>query len=253
MKILVAVKRVLDPCVAVRLKADGSGVDLANVRMCMNPFDEIALEAAVRLKESAWATEVVAVSCGDSSCQETLRAALAVGADSAILVESKPDLSPLGVAKLLKIVCEREQVGLVICGKQAVDDDANQVGQMLSGLLGWSQAAFASRLIAGDGTLCVERDIDGGRETLQVVLPAVVTTELGLNEPRFATLPNIMKARKKPLQVLSFGVSGECASTQVSVIDTVEPAKRAGGVRLDSVAELAERLCVEAHVIQGVR
>ncbi|HRQ48353.1 MAG TPA: electron transfer flavoprotein subunit beta/FixA family protein, partial [Rhodocyclaceae bacterium] len=198
MKILVPVKRVVDYNVKVRVKADGSGVDLANVKMSMNPFDEIAVEEAVRLKEAGVVTEVVAVSCGVTACQETLRAALAIGADRAILVETDVELQPLAVAKLLKAVCDREQPRLVICGKQAIDDDANQTGQMLAALAGWPQATFASKVTLADGKAAVMREIDGGLETVSIKLPAVVTTDLRLNEPRYATLPNIMKAKKKP-------------------------------------------------------
>ena len=198
MKILVPVKRVVDYNVKVRVKSDGSGVDLANVKMSMNPFDEIAIEEAVRLKEAGVATEVVAVSCGVGACQETLRTAMAIGADRGILVETDVDLQPLAVAKLLKALCDKEQPQVVICGKQAIDDDANQTGQMLSALMGWPQATFASKVAVGSGKATVTREIDGGLETLEIALPAVVTTDLRLNEPRYATLPNIMKAKKKP-------------------------------------------------------
>ena len=202
MKILVPVKRVVDYNVKVRVKADGSGVDLANVKMSMNPFDEIAVEEAVRLKEAGMATEVIAISCGPAACQETLRTAMAIGADRGILVETDVELQPLAVAKLLKALCDKEQPQLVVCGKQAIDDDANQTGQMLAALAGWPQATFASKVVVADGKATVTREIDGGLETLQFALPAVVTTDLRLNEPRYATLPNIMKAKKKPLDTV---------------------------------------------------
>src|SRR5574338_1166594 len=199
MKILVPTKRVVDYNVKIRVKADGSGVELANVKMAMNPFDEIAIEEAVRLKEAGIATEVVAVSAGVAQCQETLRAAMAIGADRGILVETDVELQPLAVAKLLKALCDKEAPQLVICGKQAIDDDSNQTGQMLAALMGWPQATFASKLVVAEGAATVTREIDGGLETLEIKLPAVVTTDLRLNEPRYATLPNIMKAKKKPL------------------------------------------------------
>ncbi|HMX15947.1 MAG TPA: electron transfer flavoprotein subunit beta/FixA family protein, partial [Rhodocyclaceae bacterium] len=198
MKVFVTVKRVIDYNVKVRVKGDGSGVDLANVKMSMNPFDEIAVEEAVRLKEGGKATEVVAVSCGTTACQETLRTAMAIGADRAILVESDGELQPLAVAKLLKALVDKEGPGLVVLGKQAIDDDSNQTGQMLAALLGWPQATFASKVVLGDGSASVTREVDGGLETVEIRLPAVVTTDLRLNEPRYATLPNIMKAKKKP-------------------------------------------------------
>ncbi|WP_159687761.1 electron transfer flavoprotein subunit beta/FixA family protein [Cognatazoarcus halotolerans] len=249
MKILVPVKRVVDYNVKVRVKADGSGVDLANVKMSMNPFDEIAVEEAVRLKEAGVATEVVAVSCGVAQCQETLRTAMAIGADRGILVETDAELQPLAVAKLLKALCDKEQPTVVICGKQAIDDDANQTGQMLAALMGWPQATFASKVALADGKATVTREIDGGLETLEMNLPAVVTTDLRLNEPRYATLPNIMKAKKKPLETvkpadLSIDVAPRLATIKVS-----EPAKRSAGVIVADVAQLVEKLKNEAKVI----
>ena len=249
MKILVPVKRVVDYNVKVRVKADGSGVDLANVKMSMNPFDEIAVEEAVRLKEAGVATEVVAVSCGVAQCQETLRTAMAIGADRGILVETDAELQPLAVAKLLKALCDKEQPTVVICGKQAIDDDANQTGQMLAALMGWPQATFASKVALADGKATVTREIDGGLETLEMNLPAVVTTDLRLNEPRYATLPNIMKAKKKPLETvkpadLGIDVAPRLATTKVS-----EPAKRSAGVIVADVAQLVEKLKNEAKVI----
>ena len=241
-KILVPVKRVVDPCVAVRVKSDASGVDTGGVRMSMNPFDEIAVEAAVRLREAGVADEIVVASCGIAASQEVLRNAMAIGADRGILVETANELSPLAVAKLLKVVCAEEKPDLVICGKQAVDDDANQTGQMLAALLGWPQATFASALDIGDGRVCVTRDVDDGRETLRCALPAVVTTELGLNEPRYATLPNIMKARKKPLRVVTAGDLGGEPAVGVMTIEWSEPPARRAGVRVDGVADLVDRL-----------
>jgi len=249
LKILVPVKRVVDYNVKVRVKADGSGVDIANVKMSMNPFDEIAVEEAVRLKEAGVATEVVAVSCGVGACQETLRAALAIGADRAILVETDAELQPLAVAKLLKAVADREQPALVIGGKQAIDDDANQTGQMLAALAGWAQATFASKLVIADGKAQVTREIDGGLETLSIVLPAVVTTDLRLNEPRYATLPNIMKAKKKPLDVLPAAELGVDVAPRLRHVRHAEPAARKGGVKVADVAELVNKLRNEAKVI----
>jgi electron transfer flavoprotein beta subunit len=216
MKVLVPVKRVVDYNVKVRVKADGTGVETANVKMSMNPFDEIALEQAIRLREAGVATEVVAVSCGVPACQETLRTALAIGADRAILVESDAELQPLAVAKLLKAVCAKENPQLVILGKQAIDDDANQTGQMLAALLGWAQATFASKVKVADGRAQVTREVDGGLDTISVRLPAVVTTDLRLNEPRYVTLPNIMKAKKKPLETLK-------AARMVASVDSILP------------------------------
>ncbi|MCA0186887.1 MAG: electron transfer flavoprotein subunit beta/FixA family protein [Proteobacteria bacterium] len=249
MKILVPVKRVVDYNVKVRVKADGSGVDLANVKMSMNPFDEIAVEEAVRLKEAGVVTEVVAVSCGVAACQETLRAALAIGADRAILVETDVELQPLAVAKLLKAVCDKEQPNLVICGKQAIDDDANQTGQMLAALAGWPQATFASKVALADGKAQVTREIDGGLETLSVGLPAVITTDLRLNEPRYATLPNIMKAKKKPLDTVKPADLGVDVAPRLATLKVSEPPKRSAGERVADVAQLVDKLKNVAKVI----
>ena len=249
MKILVPVKRVIDYNVKVRVKADGSGVDLANVKMSMNPFDEIAVEEAVRLKEAGVATEVVVVSCGPAACQETLRTAMAIGADRGILVESDADLQPLAVAKLLKALCDKEAPQLVICGKQAIDDDSNQTGQMLAALAGWPQATFASKVVLADGKATVTREIDGGLETLSMSLPAVVTTDLRLNEPRYATLPNIMKAKKKPLDTVKPDALGVDVTPRLATLKVVEPPKRSAGVLVADVAELVNKLKNEAKVI----
>ncbi|MBL8492379.1 MAG: electron transfer flavoprotein subunit beta/FixA family protein [Rhodocyclaceae bacterium] len=249
MKVLVPVKRVIDYNVKVRVKGDGSGVDLANVKMSMNPFDEIAVEEAVRLKEGGKATEVVAVSCGLAACQETLRTAMAIGADRAILVETDADLQPLAVAKLLKALVDKEVPGLVILGKQAIDDDANQTGQMLAALLGWPQATFASKVVLGDGTASVTREVDGGLETLEIRLPAVVTTDLRLNEPRYATLPNIMKAKKKPLDTVKPADLGVDVAPRLSTLKVAEPPKRSAGVRVADIAQLIDKLKNEAKVI----
>ena len=249
MKILVPVKRVVDYNVKVRVKADGSGVDLANVKMSMNPFDEIAVEEAVRLKEAGIATEVVAVSCGVAACQETLRTAMAIGADRGILVESDADLQPLAVAKLLKALCDKEQPQLVICGKQAIDDDANQTGQMLAALAGWAQATFASKITLADGKAAVAREIDGGVETVSIKLPAVVTTDLRLNEPRYATLPNIMKAKKKPLETVKPADLGVDVAPRLATLKVVEPPKRSAGERVADVAQLVDKLKNVAKVI----
>jgi electron transfer flavoprotein beta subunit len=249
LKVLVPVKRVVDYNVKVRVKADGSGVDLANVKMSMNPFDEIAVEEAVRLKEAGVATEVVAVSCGVAACQETLRTALALGADRAILVDTDAELQPLAVAKLLKVLAEREQPQLVILGKQAIDDDANQTGQMLAALLGWPQATFASKVVIAGSDATVTREIDGGLETLAMPLPAVVTTDLRLNEPRYATLPNIMKAKKKPLETVKPADLGVDVTPRLTTLKVVEPPKRKGGVKVSDVAELVSKLKNEAKVI----
>ena len=249
MKVLVSVKRVVDFNVKVRVKADGSGVDTANVKMSMNPFDEIAVEEAVRLKERGIATEIVAVSCGVTGSQETLRTALALGADRAILVETGVDLQPLAVAKLLKAVIDKEQPRLVLLGKQAIDDDANQTGQMLAALLGWPQATHASKVdIAGDKAT-VKREVDGGLETIETSLPLVVTTDLRLNEPRYATLPNIMKAKKKPLDILKPDALGVDVTPRLATLKVVEPPKRKGGGRVADVAELVAKLRNEAKVI----
>ena len=249
MKILVPVKRVVDYNVKVRVKADGSGVDLANVKMSMNPFDEIAVEEAVRLKEAGIATEVIAISCGPAACQETLRTAMAIGADRGILVETDVELQPLAVAKLLKALCDKEQPQMVVCGKQAIDDDANQTGQMLAALAGWPQATFASKVVVADGKATVTREIDGGLETLQFALPAVVTTDLRLNEPRYATLPNIMKAKKKPLDTVKPEDLGVDVTPRLKTLKVVEPAKRSAGVKVADVAELVNKLKNEAKVI----
>ncbi len=249
MKILVPIKRVVDYNVKIRVKADGSGVDLANVKMAMNPFDEIAVEEAIRLKEAGIATEVVAVSCGIAACQETLRTAMALGADRALLVETDVELQPLAVAKLLQALVAREAPQLVILGKQAIDDDANQTGQMLAALLGWPQATFASRVVIADGKATVTREVDGGLETLEIPLPAVVSTDLRLNEPRYATLPNIMKAKKKPLDVVKPADLGVDVAPRLTTLKVVEPEKRKAGVKVADVAELVARLKNEAKVI----
>ncbi len=249
MKVLVPVKRVVDYNVKVRVKADETDVDLANVKMSMNPFDEIAVEEAVRLKEKGIVSEVVAVSCGPAACQDTLRSAMAMGADRGILVESNDELQPLAVAKLLKAVCEKETPSLVICGKQAIDDDSNQTGQMLAALMDWPQATFASKVeLAGD-KVTVTREIDGGLETLAMSLPAVVTTDLRLNEPRYATLPNIMKAKKKPLDTMAADSLGVDTQPRLKTIKVSEPPKRAGGVKVADVADLLNKLRNEAKVI----
>jgi electron transfer flavoprotein beta subunit len=249
MKILVPVKRVVDYNVKIRVKPDGSGVDTANVKMSMNPFDEIAVEEAIRLKEAGVASEVVAVSCGVAQCQETLRAAMAMGADRGILVQTDVELQPLAVAKLLKAVVEKEQPGLVIAGKQAIDDDANQTGQMLAALLGWPQATFASKVVISEGKAVVTREVDGGLETIELPLPAVITTDLRLNEPRFATLPNIMKAKKKPIDTLTPEALGVDVTPRLVTLKVEEPPKRKAGVMVGSVDELIEKLRNEAKVI----
>ena len=249
MKILVAVKRVIDYNVKVRVKADGSGVETANVKMSMNPFDEIAVEEAVRLKEAGTAAEVVAVSMGEAKCQETLRTALAMGADRAIHVLTEVALEPLGVAKLLKAVAERENPDLVILGKQAIDDDCNQTGQMLAALLDWPQGTFASKIEIADASAQVTREIDGGLETVSVTLPAVITTDLRLNQPRYASLPNIMKAKKKPIEELSPESLGVDAAPRLEILKVEEPSVRPPGVKVDDVPELVRRLHEEAKVI----
>ena len=250
MKILVPVKRVVDYNVKVRVKADGTGVDLANVKMSMNPFDEIAIEEAVRLKEAGIATEVIAVSCGVAACQETLRTAMAIGADRGILVDcGDTEIQPLSVAKLLKALCDKEQPQLVICGKQAIDDDANQTGQMLAALQNWPQATFASKVVLANGKATVTREIDGGLETLEISLPAVVSTDLRLNEPRYATLPNIMKAKKKPLDTVKPADLGVDVTPRLTTLKVAEPAKRSAGIRVADVAELVNKLKNEAKVI----
>ena len=249
MKVIVPVKRVVDYNVKVRVKSDGTGVDIANVKMSMNPFDEIAVEEAVRLKEKGVVTEVIAVSCGVAQCQETLRTAMAIGADRAILVETDAELQPLAVAKLLKALVDKEQPGLVILGKQAIDDDANQTGQMLAALADLPQATFASKVeIAGDKAK-VTREIDGGLETLEVTLPAVVTTDLRLNEPRYVTLPNIMKAKKKPLETVKPADLGVDVSARLKTLKVSEPPKRGAGIKVPDVAALVDKLKNEAKVI----
>jgi electron transfer flavoprotein beta subunit len=242
MKVIVPVKRVIDFNVKVRVKTDGSGVDLANVKMSMNPFDEIAVEEAVRLKEKGTVTEVVAVSVGAQQAGETIRTALAIGADRGILVKVDGPVEPLAVAKILKGICEAEQPGLVILGKQAIDDDSNQTGQMLAALMGWPQGTFAHKLEIKDGKADVEREIDGGLQTIEVKLPAVVTTDLRLNEPRYASLPNIMKAKKKPIAEKTPGDYGVDVTPRLKVLKVVEPAKRQGGVKLKTAGELVGKL-----------
>ena len=249
MKILVPVKRVVDYNVKIRVKADGSGVDLANVKMSMNPFDEIAVEEAIRMREAGLAKEVVAVSCGVTACQETLRTAMAIGADRSVLVETDVELQPLAVAKLLAAVAKKEAPQIIILGKQAIDDDANQTGQMLAALLGWSQATFASKLVIADGKAQVTREVDGGLETVELKLPAVVTTDLRLNEPRYATLPNIMKAKKKPLDTLKPADLGVDVAPRLATLKVVEPSKRAGGAKVADVQQLVDKLKNEAKVI----
>jgi len=249
MKVLVPVKRVVDYNVRVRVKADGSGVETAGVKMSMNPFDEIAVEEAVRLKEKGIATEIVVVSMGVDAVQEVLRSAMAIGADRAILIQVDSELQPLGAAKLLKALVDKEQPGLVITGKQAIDDDANQTGQMLAGLLGWGQGTFASKLDIADGFATVMREVDGGAMTVKLKMPCVVTTDLRLNEPRYAALPNIMKARSKPLaKIPAAELSGDIAP-RMSTVKVEEPKKRKGGVKVKSVAELVDKLKNEAKVI----
>ena len=249
MKILVPVKRVVDYNVKVRVKSDGSGVDIANVKMSMNPFDEIAVEEAVRLKEKGVATEVIAVSCGVTQCQETLRTAMAIGADRALLVETSAELQPLAVAKLLKAIALQEQPGLVLLGKQAIDDDSNQTGQMLGALLGWGQGTFASKVEVSGDKVSVTREVDGGGETLSLSLPAVITTDLRLNEPRYVTLPNIMKAKKKTLENLKPEALGVDVSPRLSTLKVVEPGKRKAGVKVADVKALVDKLRNDAKVL----
>ncbi|HEY6433422.1 MAG TPA: electron transfer flavoprotein subunit beta/FixA family protein [Acetobacteraceae bacterium] len=249
MKILVPVKRVVDYNVKVRVKSDGSGVETAGVKMSMNPFDEIAVEEAVRLKEKGVATEIVAVSLGVAQCSETIRTALAMGADRGILVETDSELQPLAVAKLLRAIAEKEQPRLIILGKQAIDDDMNATGQMLAALLGWPQGTFASKLLIDGDSLTVTREVDGGLETVALHLPAVVTTDLRLNEPRYASLPNIMKARKKPIETLKPADLGVDPAPRLKLISVAEPPKRKAGQKVASVAELVQRLRTEAKVI----
>ena len=249
MKLLVPVKRVVDYNVKVRVRADGSGVETAGVKMSMNPFDEIAVEEAVRLKEKGIASEVIAVSLGVAACGETIRTALAMGADRGILVESGADLQPLAVAKLLKAIVAQEQPGLVILGKQAIDDDMSATGQMLAALLGWPQGTFASKLTIDGGRIAVTREVDGGLETVDLALPAIVTTDLRLNEPRYASLPNIMKARKKPIVTMKPADLGVDPAPRLTVLSVSEPPKRKAGVKVGSVAELVSKLRTEAKVI----
>jgi electron transfer flavoprotein beta subunit len=250
MKVLVPVKRVVDYNVKIRVKADGSGVELANVKMSMNPFDEIAVEEAIRLKEKGAVTEIVAVSVGPAKAQETIRTALAMGADRGILVETGEEpVEPLAVAKLLKGIVDAEQPGLVILGKQAIDDDSNQTGQMLAALLGWPQGTFASKIVIDGDTLMVTREVDGGLETVKLNMPAIVTTDLRLNEPRYASLPNIMKAKKKPLDTKKPADFGVDVTPRLKVLKTTEPAGRKAGVKVGSVAELVAKLKDEAGVL----
>lgn len=249
MKLLVAVKRVIDYNVKVRVKADETGVETANVKMSMNPFDEIAIEEAVRLLEAGTATEVIAVSMGVQQCQETIRTALAMGADRGIHVKIDEELQPLAVAKLLAKIVEKESPDVVILGKQAIDDDSNQTGQMLAGLLGWSQGTFASKIELADGKANVTREVDGGLETLAINVPAIITTDLRLNEPRYASLPNIMKAKKKAIDEMSPEDLGVDVAPRLTTLKVTEPAKREGGVKVESVAELVDKLKNEAGVI----
>ena len=249
MKILVPVKRVVDYNVKVRVKADQTGVDIANVKMSMNPFDEIAVEEALKLREAGVATEVIAVSIGVTQCQETLRTALAMGADRAILVETSADVQPLGVAKLLKALCDKEAPHMVILGKQAIDDDSNQTGQMLAALLNWSQGTFASKVTVNGNEATVIREIDGGLETVAIKMPAIITADLRLNTPRYAMLPNIMKAKKKPLDIFTPEALGVDISPRLTTLKVVEPPKRKGGVMVSDVAALVDKLKNEAKVI----
>ena len=249
MKILVPVKRVVDYNVKVRVKSDGTGVDIANVKMSMNPFDEIAVEEAVRLKEKGIVTEVIAVSCGDAKCQETLRTAMAIGADRGILVETTEELQPLAVAKLLKALVDKEQPSLIILGKQAIDDDANQTGQMLAALADLPQATFASKVELAADKVTVSREVDGGMETLTLTLPAVITTDLRLNEPRYVTLPNIMKAKKKTLDVFKPEDLGVDVKPRLKTLKVAEPPKRGAGIKVPDVAALVDKLKNEAKVI----
>ena len=249
MKALVAVKRVIDFNVKIRVKADKTGVETANVKMSMNPFDEIGVEEAIRLKEKGIATEIVAISLGAQSCQETIRTALAMGADRGIHVLTDAELQPLAVAKLLKAVVGKEQPSVVILGKQAIDDDCNQTGQMLAALLGWSQGTFASKIAIAEGKATVTREVDGGLETVELKLPMVITTDLRLNEPRYASLPNIMKAKKKPIEQVTPEALGVDPAPRLTTLKVEEPSKRQGGKKVASVAELVEKLRTEARVI----
>ncbi|MSP77018.1 MAG: electron transfer flavoprotein subunit beta/FixA family protein [Rhodospirillaceae bacterium] len=249
MKVLVGVKRVIDYNVKIRVKADNTGVETANVKMSMNPFDEIAVEEALRLKEKGIATEVIAFSAGLAQCQETIRTALAMGADRGILVQTDAELQPLAIAKLLKAVVDKEQPGLVIVGKQAIDDDSNQTGQMLAALLGWSQGTFANKLNVAEGWVEVKREVDGGLENIKIKLPAVITTDLRLNEPRYASLPNIMKAKKKPIDVQAPDALGVDIAPRLKTLKVEEPPKRKSGIKVKTVAELVDKLRNEAGVI----
>jgi electron transfer flavoprotein beta subunit len=249
MKVLVPVKRVVDYNVKIRVKADGSGVETANVKMSMNPFDEIAVEEAVRMKETGKASEVVIASLGPTQAQETIRTALAIGGDRGVLVQTDAEIQPLAVAKALKALADKEQPALIILGKQAIDDDCNQTGQMLAALLGWPQATFASKVVLGDGVATVTREIDGGSETVEVKLPAVITTDLRLNEPRYASLPNIMKAKKKPIEILTPDALGVDVSPRLTTLKVAEPPKRQAGVKVADVAALVDKLQNEAKVI----
>ena len=249
MKVLVPVKRVVDYNVKIRVKPDGSGVELTNVKMSMNPFDEIAVEEAIRLKEAGKADEIVAVSIGPQKAQETIRTALAMGADRGILVQTDETVEPLAVAKILKAICAEEEPGLVVMGKQAIDDDANQTGQMLAALLGWAQGTFASEVDLGEGQVNVTREVDGGLQTVSLTMPAIVTTDLRLNEPRYASLPNIMKAKKKPLDTKTPADYGVEIAPRLEVLETVEPPKREAGIVVGSVEELVGKLRNEAGVL----
>lgn len=249
MKILVPVKRVVDFNVKIRVKSDGTGVELSNVKMSMNPFDEIAVEEALRIKEAGKAEEVVAVSIGAQQAQETIRTALAMGADRGLLVKAEGDVEPLAVAKILKAVADQEQPSLIILGKQAIDDDSSQTGQMLAQLLGWPQGTFASKVEIGDGTVTVTREVDGGLETVELTLPAIITTDLRLNEPRYASLPNIMKAKKKPLDEKTPGDYGVDVAPRLKTLKVSEPPKRKAGIKVGSVQELVDKLRNEAGVI----
>ena len=249
MKVLVAVKRVIDYNVKIRVKADNTGVETANVKMSMNPFDEIAVEEAIRMKEKGAATEIIAFSAGPAQCQETIRTALAMGADRGVLVQTDAELQPLAVAKLLKAVVDKEQPGLVIVGKQAIDDDSNATGQMLAALLGWPQGTFASKVVIEGDNITVTREVDGGLETVALTLPAIVTTDLRLNEPRYASLPNIMKARKKPIENVKPADLGVDPTPRLTTLKVTDPPKRQAGVKVGSVAELVAKLRTEAKVI----
>ena len=249
MKVFVLVKRVMDYNVKARVKSDGSGIELANVKMSMNPFDEIAVEEAVRLKEAGIATELIALSCGTNASQETLRTAMAMGIDRAILIETDVELQPLAVAKLIKAMADKEAPQLIILGKQAIDDDASQTGQMLAALLAWPQATFASKLVIAEGKAIVTREVDGGLETLALTMPAVVTTDLRLNEPRYATLPNIMKAKKKPMDIIPAATLGIDIAPRLTTLKVSEPPKRAAGIKVADVAQLIDKLKNEAKVL----